>query len=141
MGPVLVLACGFCTPGPTAYLLPFLPVWAAVFVLWCLFRLKYDVGPKRDSMKWILTAVLLFVLGPIFTISMWSIFLLFWTFYVFHRLLLLLSKTKPMERKETSDTIKHPTAKVRIQAAWFHGHILGFLAVGLSAKVVLIFFS
>lgn len=143
-GSWLPVACGFCSAGPTAYLMPFLLVWAAVFLLWCGFRLKYDVGTRAESLKWILWAVFILLIGPVVSIALWSFFLFVWTYSLIKRLISLLrikrklsaladrASTDIASALESASLNKHNVSR----AAWFHGQMLALLVIGIGARAI-----
>ncbi|MCZ7645050.1 MAG: hypothetical protein M5U26_07165 [Planctomycetota bacterium] len=124
--PSATLACGFCAMGPTYYLMPYLPTWGVVFLLWCLFRLKYDPLARPSAVIWPACGFFAFVLGGIGGIALWSFFLIGWTLHVALRL---------------AGCVRHspapPAKAVQYRAAaWFHGQMLALLAAGLCSAGV-----
>jgi hypothetical protein len=138
------LACGFCTPGPTRWLWPVLPVWAAVFVAWSALRLKCDAEPARATGWWLLGAVAVLVMGPVWSVSLWSGFLLVWTLHVADRLVRLRrapadgsdNGTSPGARRRPGDR-PLPIGDARTEAMRFHARTLVLLGVALVAKTAL----
>jgi hypothetical protein len=119
-------------------------VWVTVFLLWCGFRLKYDVGLAKDSFTWATAAALTYILGPVMSMSFWSFFLIFWTFCVLKRLVSLLEVKRRLDVLSDADApLDLPMSGAGTlnrhnvtRAAWFHGQMLALLVVGLGARAV-----
>jgi hypothetical protein len=122
--------------------MPFLLVWLVVFIVWCIFRLKYDVGSGVESLGWVLVAVAMFVGGGLISLSLWSYFFFTWTLMVVWRLFSLLDlrarlEGSTVEGEEVAGWSARSgplTRRVVVRAAWFHGQILILLVMGLAAR-------
>jgi len=140
-----VLACGFCLAGPTGYLWPLIPLWAAIFVMGSALLIKYDKESPYATVGWLFGAGACFIGGAIVAVALWSIFLGVWTLYVVGRagelaLKNLRGRGLPSATDDTrTDPPEEvsPTGPERRRALVFHIQTLVILAVALLIKGLL----
>lgn len=134
--PSFVLGCGFCVAGPTALVFPVMPTWAAVFVIWCVFRHRYDSPSASETALWLFSAILLFVIGSIVSIGLWSIFLGYWTTKVVLRMKRLKREVQSLTERLAEDKDARLLRKHAASAAClkFHQHLIALLTLGLIAS-------
>ncbi|GMV79190.1 MAG: hypothetical protein AMXMBFR7_03740 [Planctomycetota bacterium] len=80
------MACGFCNGYLSFFLMPALPAWGTVFILWCLLCCKYAEPGRSLAWGWLLAAPFVLVVGALVSTEVWSFFLIAWTVVVFRRL-------------------------------------------------------
>lgn len=131
--------------------LPWLPVWFGAFIAWLVFVRRYELPGQHHLRQWLISAVAVFVLGSMFTVDLWAVFLVFWTIQVVTRAISLrrafIRGLTPQGAGEAAvppapGSDGDATAPVTLDqlhvGARFHTRILQFLGGSLVLKTAMI---
>ena len=128
-----------------------LPVWFGAFLAWLVFVRRYELPGQHHQRQWLISALVVFILGAMLTVDLWSIFLVFWTIQVVARAIslrgaslrgLTVHGAADPEISPLPGTDGVAVAPDRLRAsARFHTRILQFLAGGLILKTAMIFLN